>query len=86
MEPTVPTGLQGRLVLHAGALDEVAVYDRDGAELGSRPLPPDAPGPDSWSRALLSLGFTRTSPWTPAAGGFRCNVEPLDRPEGGSTV
>jgi hypothetical protein len=74
----LPTGLTGRLIQHTKTLDEVAVFDEHGTELASRPLAPDAPGPDAWTRALANLGYRRTTPWTPAQGGFRCGVEPLD--------
>jgi hypothetical protein len=61
------TGLTGRLILHAHTLDEVAVYDADGTELASRPLPPDAPGPDAWTAHWPTLA-TRVRPVAALSG------------------
>jgi hypothetical protein len=73
------TGLTGRLILHAHTLDEVAVYDADGTELASRPLPPDAPGPDAWTRALANLGYARTTRGSPVRVGSSVASSRSDR-------
>jgi hypothetical protein len=71
------TGLTGRLILHAHTLDEVAVYDADGTELASRPLPPRRARPGRVDPRIGQPWLRVYDPWQPCQGRFRCGVEPL---------
>lgn len=82
---TIMPGSTGWLIFHSDGLDEIAVTNGAGDVIASRPLAVDAVGVTAWDSALAALGYVRTSPWTPAQGGFRANVAPNDQPERSTT-